>query len=255
MHVFVIGLLGASALSAAFAADRYVAVYGDADNYQGLTFMADIALLYVAIACAVRRERDVFILLGTALTAGAATSAYGLAQALGSDPFAWAVDPRSRPFATFGNADHFGHFLSVFFGLALGLVIAGGSARARVAAAVSLAGALGMSTIVATRATVLGIAAALITAAFVGRPTTRSLVAGGAAVAVVALGVALTPLGQRLTVWTGVSDRVALYEIALRATLARPVLGYGPDNFRAAFAANRTAESLPLLGAGPQSTA
>src|SRR2546428_422607 len=141
--------------------------------------MADIALLYVAIACAVRRGRDVFLLRGTALTAGAATSAYGLAQALGSDPFAWAVDPRSRPFATFGNADHFGHFLSVFFGLALGLLIAGGSARARVAAAVSLAGALGMSTIVATRATVLGVAAALITAAFVGRPTTRSLVTVG----------------------------------------------------------------------------
>lgn len=255
LHVFVIGLLGAAALSAAFAVDPYVAVYGDAENYQGLVFMADMTLLYVAIAVGVRRERDVLILLGTALTAGAATVAYGLAQALGWDPFAWAVDPRSRPFATFGNPDHFGHFLSVFFGLALGLTIASGSARARVAAVVGLAGAIAMSAIVATRATLLGVTAALIAAALARRATTRSLILGGAVAVVVALGVVLTPLGQRLTSAAGLSDRVSLYQIALRATLARPVLGYGPDNFRAAFAANRTAESLPLLGPGPQSTA
>ncbi|HEU5288365.1 MAG TPA: hypothetical protein VFV20_08175, partial [Candidatus Limnocylindria bacterium] len=52
----------------------------------------------------------------------------------------------------------------------------------------------------------------------------------------------------------GAPDRVFLYEIAARATLARPILGYGPDNFRVAHAEHRTVASL-AFGAGPESTA
>jgi O-antigen ligase len=255
LHLAVAAIAAVAVVSALFASDRYVAIFGDSENYQGLTFVVDMALLYVATAVAVRAERDALVLLGAALAAGAVSIAYGLAQSLGLDPLGWEADPRLRPFATFGNADHFGHFLSVFFGIALGLALAATGVRVRASGAVAVLGALVMSAIVATRATVLGIVAALVAAAAVTRPTARALIAAVVAVAVGGMALAITPLGQRLIGGASVSDRVELWNVALRASLARPILGYGPDNFRAAFATHRTVESLSLLGAGPQGTA
>src|SRR5439155_12998967 len=127
--------------------------------------------------------------------------------------------------------------------------------RGRVVSAVSVLGALAMSAIVATRATLLGIVAALIAAATIRRPTGRALIVGTVATAAVGVALAMTPLGQRVIGGASVNDRFALWDVALRATLARPLLGYGPDNFRAAFAAHRTIGSIPLLGVGPQATA
>ncbi|HLQ04372.1 MAG TPA: hypothetical protein VK197_01845, partial [Verrucomicrobiae bacterium] len=140
-HVSVLGLLAAWAAAAVFAADRYVAIFGDPENYLGLTFIVDMVVLYLAVSVAVLRERDVFVLLVATLAAGAAAIAYGGTQSLGADPLAWAADPRTRPFASFGNPDHFGHFLSVFFGLALGLAIAM-IGRARLLATIGVIAAL-----------------------------------------------------------------------------------------------------------------
>ena len=255
LHVLMAALIAVVDLSAPFAADRYIAIFGDAENYAGLTFLIDMLLLYVATAVALRAERDVLVLLGAAIAAGAVSIVYGLAQSFGLDPFGWETDPRARPFATFGNADHFGHFLSVLFGITLGLALALPERRGRVVSAVSVLGALAMSAIVATRATLLGIVAALIAAATIRRPTGRALIVGTVATAAVGVALAMTPLGQRVIGGASVNDRFALWDVAVRATLARPLLGYGPDNFRAAFAAHRTIDSIPLLGVGPQATA
>ncbi|HYK98121.1 MAG TPA: O-antigen ligase family protein [Candidatus Acidoferrales bacterium] len=253
-HIAVLAVFVASAISALFAADRYVAFFGDPENYAGLTLLFDMTVLYLAVAIAVRDERDVRVLLGAMLAAGAVAIAYGAVQALGADPFSWAAEARIRPFATFGNADHFGHFLSVLFGVALGLAVASRATRTRIAAGGTALLTLAMAAVVATRGTVVGIAASVIGAAAVARPSWRTLpwLAGAAAIAVL---LALTPLGTRTLSTLGVADRLTLYAIAARATLARPLLGYGPDNFRVAFAAQRTAESVPILGGGPQSTA
>src|SRR5207248_2046010 len=92
----------------------------------------------------------------------------------------------------------------------------------------------------------------------VRRPAGRAVLAGGAGAVALAALLLLTPLGQR-TVATlqgvAVGDRITLYAIAARATLTRPLFGYGPDNFRAAFVTHRTAESLPILSAGPETSA
>ena len=255
LHGLVAAVVAASALSVVLAADPYVAVFGDAEIHEGLTFVIDMALLYLAAAIAVRSERDVAVILGATMSAGAVAVAYGVAQATGWDPFTWASDPRSRPFSTFGNADHFGHFLSVFFAIALGAVIASTAVRTRLAAAAGIIVAIAIAAVVATRATILGMGSALVVAALVRRPTARALAYGAGAVLVAIAILALTPLGQRVASGGAIADRLQLYDIALRATAARPVLGYGTDNFRAAFAANRTAESVVLLGPGPQATA
>lgn len=258
LHAAVAGLAAVSAVAALFAAEPYIAIFGEQDRYLGLTFLADMLILYLAVAVAVRTARDAAVLLGTIAAAGGVVGSYALVQALGADPFAWAADPRSRPFATFGNPDQFGHFISVLFGVTFGAAI-GATRRGRqaIAGAGALA-ALGIAAFVATRGTLVGVGGALASAVAVRRPTRRGALAGAAATIAIAGVLLATPLGQRAIATVqgeALHDRIALYGIAARATLARPLLGYGPDNFRAAFVQHRTVESLAILTSGPQTSA
>ncbi|MDP9321188.1 MAG: hypothetical protein M3P16_08855, partial [Chloroflexota bacterium] len=139
LHAAVAALALVSAVAALFAAEPYIAIFGELDRYLGLTFLVDMVILYLAVAVAVRSTRDVAVLLGAIAAAGAVAGSYAIAQALGVDPFAWAADPRGRPFATFGNPDQFGHFISVLFGVALGMALGATYRRLRLIAA---AGAL-----------------------------------------------------------------------------------------------------------------
>ncbi|HEY3218996.1 MAG TPA: hypothetical protein VGK15_07900, partial [Candidatus Limnocylindria bacterium] len=50
--------------STVFAADRYVAMYGESFRYLGLTFVADMAVLALAVAVAFRTPRDWSVLGG-----------------------------------------------------------------------------------------------------------------------------------------------------------------------------------------------
>jgi O-antigen ligase len=257
LHAFVAALGAVSLVSAIFAADRYLALFGDPENYAGLSFLLDMLVLYAALTVAVRRERDVAILLVALFGAGLLAMAYGAAQTLGLDPVSWAVDPTGgRAFATFGNPDHFGHFLSVVFGVALGTVVGVTRLGVRALALLGVILTAAIAAIVATRGTVLGMAGAILGIPFLRRTGRGPLVIGGGALLLLAAALAVTPLGQRTiaTASGGTPDRVFLYEIAARATLARPILGYGPDNFRVAHAEHRTVASL-AFGAGPYSTA
>jgi hypothetical protein len=142
----------------------------------------------------------------------------------------------------------------VLVGAAVG---ATGPGRRAVAVA-SAVGTLGLAAIVATRGTLVGVVAAAAGIVTARRPTPRAALAGLALSVLVLAALLVTPLGQRAvaTVQSGVlPDRIPLWAIAGRATLARPLLGYGPDNFRAAFVGNRTADSLAILGPGPQTSA
>jgi O-antigen ligase len=261
LHVAAAALAGVSAVAGLFAAEPYIAIFGEQDRYLGLTFLADMLVLYLAVSIAVRTARDVAVLLGAIGTAGVVAGGYALVQALGADPFTWAVDAQDRPFATFGNPDQFGHFISVVFGVTFGAAIGASRARRRAIFGASALATLAIAALVATRGTLVGIGGALACAAAIQRPTRRVALAGTAATIAIAAVLLVTPLGQRAlaTVQGGplgaVTDRIALYRIAASATLTRPWLGYGPDNFRAAFVAHRTAESLAILTADPQTSA
>jgi O-antigen ligase len=258
LSAVVAAFAAVSVLAALVAAEPYIAIFGEQDRYLGLTYLADMLVLYVAVAVAVRTARDAATLLGAIAVAGVIAGGYAVVQALGADPFRWAVDPRTRPFATFGNPDQLGHFISVLFGLALGAMIAATRRRRRAVFAAAAAVVLGIAAFVATRGTLLGVGAALATVVAIRRPTRRGSLVGAAAALAIAGTLLVTPLGQRtiaaLQAGT-LPDRVALYEIAARATLSRPLLGYGPDNFRAGFVTNRTVESLAILDPLPQTSA
>lgn len=262
LHLFVLAYLAATVLAAAFAENKYLALYGEYGRFVGLTFLFDMAVLYLAVSIAFRRSTDWLLLFGGIGVAFLGSSGYLVAQRLGLDPVGWVYDPQQRPFGTFGNSDMFGHFLSAWLGACLGLALFADGARSpllRATGALATLATLGDIAIVATRGSALGVAAVTASLPIVylrarglTRPVLLRTVAGSALGAVGAAAfIALSPIGARvISTLQGiqVADRLTIYKSGLAAFLARPVLGYGPDNFAVAYVQYRLPESHAVLG-------
>src|SRR5205814_2156451 len=99
----VAGLLLLTGLSAVFADNAYVALYGEGDRYLGLTFLGDMAVTYVAIVVTFRTNKE-FAMLSAGLAAALlGTAGYAFLQVAGRDPLRWTNT--ERPFGTMGNPD------------------------------------------------------------------------------------------------------------------------------------------------------
>jgi O-antigen ligase/tetratricopeptide (TPR) repeat protein len=257
LHLPVAGFLIANVVSTLFAQDPHLSTFGDPDRHLGLTFLLDMAILYVAVAVAYRRPADWSILGGAVLIAAILVTAYATVQYVGLDPLHWTG--QDRPFSTLGNPDILGHLLSVLFGLGLGLSAAlrGGATAAKVLATGSLAATL----VVATRGAILGIGAAvlafLVVRARLARSTAAELVRVTAAILILVAAATPffigSPLGVRardLFAETGGSGRLLIWEAAVHAWAERPLLGYGTDSFSVAYPPHRQPGSAAILGPG-----
>jgi O-antigen ligase len=232
----------ANALSAVFAHDRYLAVFGEPDRYLGLTYLLDMLILYLAVAVAFRSVTDYAALAGAIAIASVVAMGYAAVQYVGLDPISWRTDVGGRPFSTFGQPDFFGHFLSAAIGLALG--VAAGPGRLPplirgIAAALVLLYVI-TSIVVDTRGTLLGAAAAVgalalvyVRVAGLTLRTGALLAAGVAAPVIVLAALVASPIGERATeAWQGAgSGRIRIYGSALAAFFDRPIFGHGLENF------------------------
>ena len=261
LHVAVAAFVLASILSSVVPEDRYVALFG-AQRRLGLTFVIDMALLYLAVAIAVRTKRDWAILGGAVASAGLVAIGYGLVQYFGVDPLRWAADLRNRPPSTFGNPDKFGHFLGSTIVAAAGLVVLPRrhlAHQSRAVAAIYLVAAFIMALLIQTRGTVLGLAVGLpaLGAIFIRlsgvRLRPRLMVAMvGAMLALAALTsatLAATPLGERIRGGFGdiaTQQRLYIADAAVRGFMERPITGHGPDNFGVIYPRYRSPDSLVL---------
>lgn len=266
LHLAVAAVAVAWLASAAAAENTYVAVFGERDRYLGLTFLADMLVLYAAVAVAFRASRDWETLLVGAGAATAASLAYGGVQALGLDWNKWQLDTQGRPFSTFGHPDMFGQYLSVAFAAAIGAAVAAAprDGARRVAATVAALLILAGMAVVATRASALGVAAAVVLAGAlairlrrVARPDARTLALGAIVVVALAAVALVSPLGSRLRATASgyaVQDRVAIYENAVAAIRDRPVLGWGPDAFAVAYPRYQQPREIGLRGIDSFST-
>jgi O-antigen ligase/cytochrome c-type biogenesis protein CcmH/NrfG len=268
VHVAVGALLLVTALSGLFAEDPYLALYGDNTRYLGLTFALDMAVLYAAVSVAFVGVADFAAVAVLAGAAGVICYAYAVLQLTGHDPIRWTSDSRSRPWGTSGNPDTLGHVLSVVVGVALGIAVTASGARTwllRAAAASQIATTILVAGFVATRGTLLGMAAAFLSIPVVLMAKERldlRRVARGALLAILllvmlVLAIAVTPLGARAVQTiegVGTRDRIQIYQSALAASAARPVLGWGPDNFRAAYPQVRQASGVLAPSAIESST-
>src|SRR5687767_7778274 len=58
IHLAVGAVLLGAVAATIFAENRYVALYGEHERYSGLTSVVEMAILYLAVAVAVRHPRD-----------------------------------------------------------------------------------------------------------------------------------------------------------------------------------------------------
>jgi len=256
LHLPVAAFLAANVLATIVAPDPHLSIFGDPDRHLGLTFLLDMAILYLAVAIAYRVPTDWMVLGGAVLIASILVTAYAAAQYVGVDPVQWTG--QDRPFSTVGNPDILGHLLSVLFGLALGLAAGGrGATAGKILVAVFLAATLA----VATRGALLGIGAALLAFAFarakLAKSATGELVRVAATILVlVAISTPFflgSPLGARAKdafAETSLSGRVSIWDAATRAWAERPVLGFGTDSFSVAYPRGRQPGSAAVLGPG-----
>jgi len=242
LHWAVGALVGVNLLSTAFAEDRYTALFGEFGRYLGLTFLLDMVVLYVAIAVAFRRRADWVVLGGAIAAAGLVAVGYAVVQWRGLDPIPWFVDPFPL-FGTLGNPDLLSQVAMAIAAAALAAALFVPRWPVRLGLVALAALLLVAVFLVQTRAAALGLGAAILVIGALGvrggRLSALQAVLGLAVAVVIAVPVLVaTPLGARIAATAGgagVEERSALWEGALRATLARPVLGWGPDGFGIAF--------------------
>src|SRR5438876_1022311 len=251
-------MLATELLTTATATNQYVAVFGEVGRYLGLTTHAVLALVAITIALATDYPRRAAWLAWTVAGIAVAASAYAIAQALGADPITWVdLDSKARPFATLGNPDFYGQFLSVVVIASAAALVFVGAALGRLRWAVAALGAESavLMVIVATRGSVIGVIAGLLVIGVLWLRRTGasrralSRLAGAGAALVVALAVVVfaTPLGGRLFALADspeVSGRILIYQAAARIFADHPVLGAGFENFAVVYPQYEEAEGL-----------
>jgi len=249
------------------AENQYVAMYGEVGRYLGLTTHAVLALISVAIAVSLDYPRRT-AWLGWTIGIGATLAGlYAIQQATGHDPVQWVdLDPRFRPFATFGNPDFYGQFLAVVAtACAAALVFARQRPWLTVIIALLAVVNVALMLVVQTRGSFLGIVAgALVIAVLWLRRaglSRRALTRFGLASAVAALALVVTlvatPLGSRLLDigrGIGLRDRVLLYQSAFQIFLDHPFLGVGFENFAVAYPRYQQAEWFGVAGMNTTNT-
>jgi O-antigen ligase len=228
------------AVSTACSSNPALSFYGS--HWRQFGALAQAAVVILAAALAVGTAR-ITAILWTVSAAGAVTALYGIGQYLGWDPILpaaayhvgegiWTI---VRPPSTLGYVSYFATWLLFVFFFSLALP----GRLAKVCAVLALIAML----LTGTRAAVLGLAAGGAVWLFWRglRVPRRMLLAGLAGVLAIAAFYA-SPLGQPLRSrarwftedpWGGA--RPLLWRDSLRMGLARPLTGFGPETFTAAF--------------------
>jgi O-antigen ligase/Flp pilus assembly protein TadD len=267
LHVPVFAFLATNTMATILSVDKTLALYGTHVRMLGLGTTADYVMLYLGIVLLVRQRREVIVILASGLAASVVVLCYEGVQLLGLDPLRWSTTFGGRPFSTLGQPTSLGQYLTIVLSGCLAFALLVEALPRWIRAALLLYCALLLAGIGATgtRSAILGLAAGTLTVIGLtwGQRSTRRGRALAASATLLMMG-ALTalllfsPIGSRITAEldnplgedTGedtafvieptTDPRLALYAIALEAVRARPLLGYGPDNFVAAVPAFRT---------------
>lgn len=251
-------VLAAEFLTTITATNQYVAVFGEVGRYLGLTTHLVLALIAVTIAFATDYPRRASWLALSVAVVAVAASVYAVVQALGADPVRWAdLDSQARPFATLGNPDFYGQFLSVVVIASAAALVFGGPTLGRLRWAIAALGieSAVLMVLVATRGSLIGVFGGLFVIGLLWLRRTgatrhalsRLALAGAALVVAFAVVVFATPLGSRLFALADspeVSGRVLIYQAAARIFADHPLLGAGFENFAVVYPQYEEAEGL-----------
>jgi putative inorganic carbon (HCO3(-)) transporter len=267
----LLAFVGSAAISAIFAVNRNVAIFGTYDRWEGLLTITTYALLFWLAVQLLSGARDASWLIWSLLFSGYVIAVVAVLQSafgvLGAGYFGQS-GTYSRADSTMANPDFLGIFLAMLLPVAFAKLLGPQSGLTRLLAAnlviVLSLGLLATFTRSAWIGAVVGLAvvlalrrgrfrfvpvvafAALLVIAFGAlawfvavRPTSAQ---GGIADAVYSRIVSIADLSsgtaaQRLAVWKDTPPLIA----------ARPILGYGPDTFGLVYPQFQTANRNAIL--------
>jgi O-antigen ligase len=269
LAVWLLAAVGALAVvSTVFSVDPLMSVLGQSERLEGTLTWVLYALAFFVGLQAVRSPAALRVLLW-ALAAGAGICGLlGLAQNAGLDPTSYLVEAplfdKHRAFATFGNPN----FLAGLFVLALApsAALAMSTRGWRSATAWVLTATIALA-LFATFTRGAWFAAAVSMVAFAVAARVAGYRVGrrdGLAIGALAGGLALLAAVSTLRAGEAnvisrfvvggqggesVRERLLTVQAAVASVAARPLLGWGPDSFLAAFRANRPDAYASAFGA------
>ena len=264
----ILAVLGWFALSAIFSIHPPTAVFGKYRRFEGLlSFITYATMFFLAVQFLDRLSR-VRSLARTLFVSGTLVSLYGVLQYLGIDPLTWGRLPfeESRSFSTYGNPNLLGGFIVFPLVISLALALSEKDHRWRIAYSGGFFVTVVCWITAFTRGAWIGGAVGLAIIIFAAwRMRTRLtrgdwIFSGG--IAAVAAFVVVRSLGADDPVMNVSRRLVSIFEFergsaltrfqiwdsAWRATLDRPVLGFGLDTFRLLFPGYKPIEYTQTAG-------
>ncbi len=251
----VLGLLGWIAISSFVSISPATAIFGKYRRFEGLLSFINYATMYFLVLQFADRPSRVRRIAQSLFWSGVFVAGYGLLQAFGLDFLKWGQLPFevNRSFSTYGNPDLLAGFLMFSTFVSIGLALA---EKNLVWRAIYWLGFLFNAAVIVTAFTrsawigsIVGFAC-LITFAVRQRAPwkTEDWVFAGVTAAA-AGGFILRSLGNANEVmnfskrWASIfkfgegsaKTRFEIWDAAWRATMDRPIFGFGPDTFRLVF--------------------
>lgn len=264
----ILAVLGWIALSTVFSVHPPTALFGKYRRFEGLISFVNYATLYFLAVQFLDRLSRIRSLSRTLFFSGTLVSLYGVMQYLGIDPLTWGRLPfePNQAFSTYGNPNLLGGFLVMMLPIALGLALTEKDYRWRIAYWSGFLLTVVCWIVAFTRGAWIGGAVALLILAVAAWRLRTKLTkvdwsfAGGAAVlsALVVMR-SLSSTSVVRNVWTRLVSilefgegsaltRFQIWDAAWRATLDRPILGFGPDTFRLIFPGYKPVEYVAAAG-------
>ncbi|MBE0418010.1 MAG: O-antigen ligase family protein [Coriobacteriia bacterium] len=264
----ILVVLGWIALSTVFSVQVPTAVFGKYRRFEGLISFVNYATMYFLAVQFLDRVSRVRSLARTLFFSGTLVSFYGVLQYLGIDPLTWGRLPfePNRAFSTYGNPDLLGGFLVIALPVALGLALSEKDYRWRIGYWAGFLLTMVCWIVAFTRGAWIGGAVALIVLGIAAwRMRTKltmvdwSFSGGIAALSALVVVRSLASEHAVLNVWkrlVSIFDfgsgsaltRFQIWDAAWRATLDRPVFGFGPDTFRLVFPGYKPVEYVQVAG-------
>jgi O-antigen ligase len=236
--------LGSAALSTIFATNLNVGIFGTYSRYDGLLTLLTYAGLFWLSTQVITSTAEARILLRTLIASGYAVAVTAVVQSAHDSVQYTFV---TAAFGALGNANVLGAFLAMVLALAIDELIEARTLTGRIIVA-NVIGVIGLALLL-TLSRSAWLAAILSTIVLLagrrGEPSRwiPIVVGGGLAIVVVLIAARTFSSGVELervvaaraatvvdaSTWN--SSRTHIWQDSLNVIAARPVLGYGPDNF------------------------
>lgn len=264
------GYSAAYVLATATSVAPRLSLWGPNDNPQGTITVLCMVIFFLLIASGLQTKAQFDRMVSALILGSVAVAVYGLSQFVGLDPLPWITDSVSPMLSTLGRSNFLGAYLAMVVPFTLLRIADGGRGGSRAKYAFVLALQVGCLWLTLARAAWVGLLGGALSFLGLLAQRRRSRALWGSAVVVLILGVWLyaamnvtalprwgqptagAPSGQSIPFAdlrdASVNARLTIWRTTLGLIRDRWLLGYGPEQFTAVFAAHYPPELARFEG-------